>query len=553
MVVSLVVLVIAIALDIGLIYWLRKIYRPRAVDAQGHAGGVYFLGSFSPLLTWLRDGVAKIARKPAKKERTHKKTGRAFPPGFPASWKSFWREEMAGNERRALQIVVVCACILVNLFLGYAYEKSVMVNGWQLGVWLAGIFLTALVLIPPRAFSIRPRKIWLAFLALFVAAFLLRGLFLEKLPAGLHSDESGTADFALRYVFPGGGQTLNPFRSGGNSQPTLFNYIIRISLFVFGNSKTGLRLPGALAGSLGVLATYFLVSIAQNRRTAWLAAIVMAAYQYAIHWSRLGLNNIWATLWIPLTLALYLWGWRVKWNGAAVLAGLALGLSVYFYTGGLIIIFLLAFVIFDLWRKESDHRRLAIHTGKMLAAAACVAAPLVAFAVAEPVMFFDRSRTVFAWTPQFIAQVTGSSTAYFKFFWFQLVHSFGAFTAYEDTSGFYAPGIPFLIGLAAPLAAIGTGWAVYKKQSLFLIWLVTIVVLGGILLTATPAGSHMIASIPVICWAIGMALNWLMEIGWKKWALVILVLVVLTDLTFYFVIYPAVPHGDLNMPFPPLP
>jgi len=474
-----------------------------------------------------------------------------------ASWRTFvnfgrtfWQQELVGNERRGLQIMVAVACILVNLWIGYAYAGSIMVNGWQLWVWLAGIFLTALVLIPPRHFNLHLKKIWLAFLALFVVAFLLRGLFLEKLPAGLHPDEGSVASITLRFVFLSPGQTLNPLRTGDNSQPNLYNYIIRIFLFLFGNTKTGLRLPNALAGALSVLATYFLIATVRNRRTAWLGAVVMAAYQYSIHWSRLGLNNIWPTLWIPLTLALFYWGWKVKWNGGAVLAGLAWGLSFYFYTGGMVIFVLVAYVIVDLWRKETDHHQVLIHVGKMLAVFACVAGPLIVFAVIEPNIFFDRSRIVFAWTPQYIAQVVGSSMAVGKFLWLQVVYSLGGFTIYPDTSGFYDPGIPFLIGLAAPLMVIGAGWAVYKRQYLLVVWLLAVVILGGVMLTATPAGSHMIASIPAICWAVATALDVLMERGWTKWAFAMLVVVVLTDLVFYFVLYAAHPAGDLTVPFP---
>jgi 4-amino-4-deoxy-L-arabinose transferase-like glycosyltransferase len=474
-------------------------------------------------------------------------------PTLGETLKNFWGENLAGRPRSMVKIAAVTACILGGAAMGYIYKDKLWVNGWEFAIWAACILATLLLLTPIRKFAFHPNRGWLVPLGLLLGAFLVRGLFLDRLPPGLHIDEVGTADHAMRYVFTGPGQTMSPFRVGGNSQPSLYMYIIRLSMMAAGYGMTGLRLSSAIAGSLAVLAAYFLVAVFQNRRAAILAAVVMAGYQYAIAWSRLGLNNIWATLWPPLVLACFLWGWKERWSGGAVLAGLALGLSVYFYAGGAVVFFLLAYLLIDLWRHTVERSSLLLHTLKMLAAAACVAAPLLVFAAFEPGQFFDRANVDFAWTPGVIAQVTGSPTNWLGFFWYQLVHSTGGLFVYQDSSGFYAPGIPFLIGLAGPLMLGGLVWAIWKKQYLLIVWLVCMVAFGGMMLTASPAGSHFIAAIPVICWSIAAALNWVMERGWKKLAIAMLVLVVLTDLVFYFVVYPAVPRGDLNMPFPPWP
>jgi len=389
---------------------------------------------------------------------------------------------------------------------------------------------------------------------LLVCFFLLRGLFLERLPAGLHTDEAGTIDFTMRHIYPEFEHTLNPFITGINLQPSLHNYIVRLSILLVGYTKTGFRLPSAIAGAFAVLAAFFLVSVSNNRRTAWLAAIILVCYQYHLQWSRIGLNNVWVTLWIPLTLACFLWGWREKWNGGAVLGGIALGLTAYFYAGGTIVILLLIYVFLDLWVKnksEIDRHQLLIYAGKMIATASAVAGPLIVFAICRSDLFVGRFRQLFVWTPENITLVTGNPANYLGFFWHQLIQAFGMFVATTDSTGFYAPGIPFLIGLAAPLFVAGFVWSIHIKQYTILLWFISVTILGGILVS--PGGSHLIAVIPVICWSTAITLDLLMQKGWKKWAYVMFIIILITELVFYFVIYPSIPRGDMNLPLPPLP
>jgi hypothetical protein len=178
---------------------------------------------------------------------------------------------------------------------------------------------------------------------------------------------------------------------------------------------------------------------------------------------------------------------------------------------------------------------------------------LIAFILAEPGLFFERSRVVFAWTPTYITQITGNSQDLWNFFWYQFVHAFGAYNFFVDGTGFYAPRIPFLIGLASPLMVAGLVWAIYKKQNLLAIWLIGVTILAGIMVTGTPSGSHFIASIPAICWAVACSLDWMMARGWTKLAIAALVIMLITDLVFYFGFYYATPHGDLTLPMPPFP
>jgi hypothetical protein len=148
--------------------------------------------------------------------------------------------------------------------------------------------------------------------------------------------------------------------------------------------------------------------------------------------------------------------------------------------------------------------------------------------------------------------VMGDSTATIAYGWQQLWRSVGAFTAVPDVTGFYDPGVPLLIGLAAPLFVIGLLWAPVKKRFLPVLWVLLTVFLGGFLLADPPGSSHYVVVIPAVCWLIAMPLEWLASIKRERLAVVLLTAVIAVDLYFYFVIYAPSPHRDLIHVFPTL-
>ncbi len=458
-----------------------------------------------------------------------------------------WREETRPNDQHMMQLIVGLACMAVSLALGYGYADILWVTGWQLWMWAASIGIVVAALTPlAHVPSIRrPSRRALGLMIVgFVAVILLRALFLETVPGGLHVDEMGVADFAVRHVFPGTGQTLNPFVTGTSSQPVLYFYLTRLAFRLFGYSITGLRLSNALAGSLGVLATYAMVTQFAGRRTGLLSAALMATYHYHIHWSRLGLNNVWDTLWVPLMLAAFVWGWRQDWSGGAVFAGLSLGLAQYFYAGNKIGIFLLAYVMVMLYRQQPDRQKLLIHGGKLLMTAVTVAAPITLFALLKPDVYFIRTRLVMGWQEGYIIDALGEYNLR-RYFWRQIWRNFGAFTTVPEVTGFYGPGVPFLIGLAAPLFIIGVLWSLWKRQYVPVLWVLLTVFFGGILLGGAPSSSHYVVVIPAICWLTAVPLNWLWQNGQRRLGLFLLIAIMATDLIFYFGVY--VPNGPRDL------
>ena len=469
------------------------------------------------------------------------------------NWLKYWWHEAWSDERHAIQIIVALACLFVSISIGYAYANEIFVQGWQLWVWLICCVIIVAFLIPPSRPKIKTDRLVMSLIVVALVGLLLRAVFLETIPGGLHPDETGTAGFTMEHVYSRTDHTLSPFVVSPGSHPTLYHYTIKLFMTVFGYTISGVRSSSVFAGTLAILATFAVVAVFQNRRVALIAAILMATYHYDIHWSRLALNNIWDTLWIPLALAAYAWGWKNKWSGGAVIAGAAIGLGEYFYQGGRVGVLLLVFVVIGLWWKERDSRRLMIHVGKMTLIALCIAAPLFLFALRNPDPFLERFRTVYGWRPEVIQEITGSPTDYLDFAWYQAWRSFGAYTAVPDITGFYGPEVPLTFGLAAPLLIVGFFWAIYKKQYLPSLWLFIVTILGGFMLAGAPSSSHYVASIPAIVWLIAISLDWFIEHRHSRLAIALLVIIMATDLIFYFGIYVPSHPRDLIHAFPVIP
>jgi 4-amino-4-deoxy-L-arabinose transferase-like glycosyltransferase len=460
--------------------------------------------------------------------------------------KTVWLTQVRPNEQHKMQIIVGATGMIISISLGYIFAGSSFVDGWQLWTWLVTIIVLIAALVP---FSFRPKikvAVWHIPLALTIISLALRIFSLDTIPGGLHVDEMGVAGFAALHVYPPDGLTINPFHTGASSQPALYHNLIRLSFLIFGYSIEGLRITSVIAGALSVIATYVLVHVFANRRTALITAVILTTYHYHLHWSRIGLNNIWDTLWVPLILAFLVWGYRKNWSGGAALAGLALGLSQYFYAGNKISFFLLPFVLIMMYRENPDRPRMIVHVGKMVVTAVTVAAPITLFAFIRPDIFFDRSRVVFGWKPDAIIAAVGDYSIG-EYLWQQIWRNFGAYTSVPEITGFYGPGVPYLIGAAAPLFIIGVLWALWTRQWIPLLWIFFTTVFGGILLSGAPSSSHYVVSIPAICWLTAVPITWLWENGRWRLAIFLIGAIIITDLGFYFGIYvPSEPRDLFN-------
>ena len=318
-------------------------------------------------------------------------------------WDLLW-----STKQRARQVGIASLTIIFSRWFCFRYAEEVFVNLFAIILWVYLIFLCSLALYPNNQkplIQVSRNLSWLGLFLLLGIAILLRGIQLGSLPRGLHPDEAGYIDFALLHIPSTENSWLfiNPFRTGVDSQPILYSYVLWFNTQVFGDSIPTVKISSILVGTLSIAGAFLMMKeLTANRRLAWLTAILMAVYHYHVHWSRLALSNIWTTFFLCFTIGLFLLGWRKRHSGGAVLAGVCLGLAAYVYSGGYFVAILLILLFLQQWQKTTERLQLTIYSAKMIATAAVIAAPLVVFAFRVPDFFFDRANLIRGWTPQAI-------------------------------------------------------------------------------------------------------------------------------------------------------
>jgi 4-amino-4-deoxy-L-arabinose transferase-like glycosyltransferase len=163
---------------------------------------------------------------------------------------------------------------------------------------------------------------------LTLGALALRVVALDRYPRVMSGDEGS---FAMSAVAVLEGRLRNPFATGWLGHPTLYFYLQAGTMAVFGENVAGARLASALLGTAAVPMTYLLVRRHCGIATATAAAALLAAFHFHLILSRIALNNVGDTFFVVAALYFLdgglLGGSRIE----GLLAGLAVGLSQYFY------------------------------------------------------------------------------------------------------------------------------------------------------------------------------------------------------------------------------
>jgi 4-amino-4-deoxy-L-arabinose transferase-like glycosyltransferase len=418
------------------------------------------------------------------------------------------------------------------------------------------------------------RQTWLeaaTVVALGVLALLLRATALDSVPYTLGGDEAWHGLLARQVL---GGQVRNPFVMGYMSMPTFFYWPLSWSLWLVGDNVTGLRLPAALVGTATVPILYLFARDLWGRRVALLSALFLATYDYHIHYSRLGANNVWDPLFVLLTLWLLHRGLvagpssstqarpgRYRWFLAA---GLVLGLSFYFYTGARLLPLLVAAYVGFVWLQERRQiDGLGRHLVLLAAAFAVVAGPMLGYALSHPDDWNARINQVGIIQSGWLARepgLTGKSTA--RILAEQFLRSAGAFHLFSDRTVWYGAGRPLLGFLAGAFALLGMAWAVAhwreRRHFLVLLWFWSVIITGGMLTESPPSSQRLVIAIPAVALLVAIGLEQTVELARRllepRWAggdnvargLLIAILAV-SSVHFYFVDFtPSGRYGSEN-------
>jgi hypothetical protein len=392
--------------------------------------------------------------------------------------------------------------------------------------------------------------------ALFVAAFLVRAAAIGDIPPTLSGDEGSAGLVAIQFL---NGEADNLFTVGWFSFPSLYFALQSIGILLLGQTVAGLRIISALGGALTVAALYLLARTMFGRTMAFLASLFLAAFHYHIHFSRIGLNNVWDGFFVVACFAGLWHGWKNGRRSSFLIAGLALGLGQYFYASIRIVPLLLlvwagAAFLFD---RETFRRRFA-DLVMVAFAAFVVALPLLLFFQQHPNEFsapLERVTVLDGWLER--KALEEDTTAELVMLDLMIDTALGL--THLPLRQLYNPGSPLLQAGAAALFLLGLIWAATHfdlRYLLILLPLAGIIVLGGFSLGA-PSSQRYVLVAPLVAIIVTVPLveiaRWLSR-EWPRLryvalagATLIVAWIVVLDLHYYFdEVYDTYVLGGLN-------
>jgi 4-amino-4-deoxy-L-arabinose transferase-like glycosyltransferase len=435
---------------------------------------------------------------------------RSISPTNNPSYRVSWRVAVA--------VVGIGVCIYTSV---HAIQEQNTV--WELyAMWLAGLSLTVFGLVPrddaaawwgAARRSLRQEwRAWLLLGLLFVIALVLRTAWLDSSPYIMAGDEAAFSIQAVAIKDKLHWQ-VNPFKYGVWHHPWVYHTLMGVAIDVFGQTAGAARVPSAVLGALTVPAVHLMGRSMFDRRVGWVAAIFMAAYPLHVHFSRTAINQVGDPLFAALTFAFLVRVLRRGNTMDAALAGLAMGLSQYFYSAARIVPLLMAgFVGFYLltdWRRVWRHRMgIAITFGVAL---------LVAFPNLYAV-YEDDERPISPRLDQVSIWETGNVTAAaekgrLKEYWFTQIHrSFMVYVQVPDESGFYSAYNPVLGWYAGIPFVVGLGIIVRRWRdpccTVLAAWVVATAILGGMLLVDPPHFPRYISVTPGLAVIVALGVVW---------------------------------------------
>ncbi len=332
-------------------------------------------------------------------------------PAFPPDDVSTRRAN--DKRRRFFYLLGLVTAFVVVLAADLCYSAAPDKTFGLAGVlWLAGIglllwsafFGAHSVPVPSTEPQPTCRAIWEIALVtgLFFVALLTRVWNLKNFPDNIYPDEIMTGTVASQAYISPTGPPPSVFSTlwSGIDLPALWFWIVAVSLKLGGNSLAMLRLPAALFGAATVLPLYGLIRGTWGRSAAIAGTAIMAFSACNVHYSRLALNNIvtqffWATCFFFL-----LRGLRSRRPSDCALAGLAAGLSEYFYYGTRLLPFiLLVFIVFVLalhWQQARNY----LSCFMLLVGSYFVGfGPLLFHFFRKPNLYFGRGASLLIWSP----------------------------------------------------------------------------------------------------------------------------------------------------------
>jgi 4-amino-4-deoxy-L-arabinose transferase-like glycosyltransferase len=462
-----------------------------------------------------------------------------------------WLNKLIGSKHISpskLGMIAVSILLAIAARLA-AGDSATMILPWAaLSAWVAAILLSVLAGWKNQSPLKWPSQKMLQLSAfIFLMAFLPRIIFATQIPILLTGDEGSTGLYAALFA---SGKINNIFTVGWYSFPALYFTIPGFFIQLFGQDVLALRISSALAGALTVVSVFYLLRAAYNQRTAWVGAIFLSFLHVHLHFSRIGLNNIWDGLWFTVAAGALWYGWTHERRNAYLLSGLALGLSQYFYSSGrVLLVLILLWLVIVGWH---DRARLKRSSGSLFflgLVALVTLLPLALFYVNHPQEFLAPFNRVTILNQWLITNSAERSLPGWKFLLEQFARGFGAYVLTPLQAG-YRPAVPILRPIPGVFFMIGLVFLFFNRQKKFnlmiLLWVSAYAVVGA-LSESTPAAQRYVASAPAAAMLVAIGINESANFVTRRWPktqkyvwhgiLTVGLLLAVSEASFYFFDY----------------
>jgi SAM-dependent methyltransferase/4-amino-4-deoxy-L-arabinose transferase-like glycosyltransferase len=421
-------------------------------------------------------------------------------------------------------------------------------------LWLLAIGLALFALWPrpagPRMPSTRPRLTrweWAFIGGSFLVALALRAVNLTAHPFILNGSEASIGLDAWTVTT---NQIGSPFATGWLANPTLPSYILAIPIRLLGRTILAVRILSPLIGALAVPAIYLFGRRLWGPPVGLVAALLLAGSHLYLHYSRLGMTNIWDPLLTMIALGLAYSSWQSRRRELWLLFGLATGVSAYWYTVShllplMLTALLLLLLLHD--RRELWQQRWNLLTAGLMALV--VSLPILLFYRSNPGVFTDRLNVLGIFQSNWFVQEgarTGQNAAQVLIdqFWRALL----AFNYGLDTSPAYNPGRPLLSLWPAVLLVLGVGLSLWRwrqlRYRLLLVWFGVVIIFAAFFLESPPNSHRLLVAVPAVYLFVALGLGWIVQqsfaifhLSRRYLALILVILALLLaarDVAFYF-------------------
>jgi 4-amino-4-deoxy-L-arabinose transferase-like glycosyltransferase len=345
----------------------------------------------------------------------------------------------------------------------------------------------------------------------------------------------------------------NIFVTGWYSFPSLFFWTQSLSIKLLGQTTPGLRFASMLAGALTIPALYWFTRPFFGRKIALGSSAFLAVFHFHVHFSRIGLNNIWDGLFFVLFIGILWRAWNENEGSSPytspnfALAGLVLGLSQYFYTSARILagMFIFFVVLLYIQNRGAVRKRLP-GLVSILFGFIVITLPLSAYYIAHPDQFTAPFARVSHLGPWLQEQMTLTGQSAFAAMASQFKQAALGFT-HVNIRNWYAPNEPMLLAIPSALFILGVIILVFKiRQPIFqwvLLWLLSAITISA-LSESTPASQRLTFVAPAVAVLVLLpldsVLDWLTSIIPQRQRLLILslsallVVSMIGDISFYF-------------------